>query len=69
MHPHNAYITLTYNDDHLPANGSLQPRDLQLFWKRLRKARTPGIRYYACGEYGDQTARPHYHAIIFGKVS
>lgn len=46
---------------------SLQPSDLQLFWKRLRK-RFPddNIRYYACGEYGDTTKRPHYHAIIFG---
>jgi len=41
--------------------------DLQLFFKRLRKA-LPGVdvRYYACGEYGGGIgARPHYHAIIF----
>lgn len=26
----------------------------------------PLLRYYACGEYGDHTLRPHYHAVIFG---
>lgn len=33
--------------------------------KRLRKECGRGIKYYACGEYGGQTHRPHYHAIIF----
>ena len=23
------------------------------------------IKYYACGEYGEKTKRPHYHALIF----
>lgn len=46
---------------------SLSKRDLTLFWKRLRKEfKIDKIRYYACGEYGDQTKRPHYHCIIFG---
>lgn len=49
---------------------SLQKRDLQLFFKRLRKKyekskNKPIIRYYACGEYGGNTNRPHYHAIVF----
>lgn len=61
----NAFVTLTYSDEHLPENGSLQLRDLQLFWKRIRKAGHT-IRYFACGEYGDQTHRPHYHAVVFG---
>lgn len=52
-------------------HATLVKRDLQLFLKRLRKAydeRYPGkkIRYYACGEYGSNTFRPHYHIIIFG---
>ena len=68
-----AFVTLTYDDDHLPSmvdedTGELVPvvskRDLQLFFKRLRK-RVPGIRYFFCSEYGPTTGRPHYHGIIF----
>lgn len=67
MHEDNSFITLTYDDAHLPGDGSLRKRDFQLFMKRLRK-RFPGrfFRYYHCGEYGDKLARPHYHACIFG---
>lgn len=68
-----AFVTLTYDDDHLPTmvdedTGELVPvvskRDLQLFFKRLRK-RVPGIRYFFCTEYGPTTNRPHAHGIIF----
>ena len=61
------FTTLTYSDDNLPENGSLVKRDLQLFFKRLRKALPPSqkIRYFACGEYGDTYFRPHYHTILF----
>lgn len=49
---------------------SLSKRDMQLFIKRLRRYLErndkPPIRYFICGEYGGQTLRPHYHAIIFG---
>lgn len=71
-----AFITLTYDDEHLPPNFSLLPCDLTLFWKKLRKRVSP-IRYYACGEYGSKElkynsggsknhGRPHYHAIVYG---
>lgn len=67
FHTDACFVTLTYNDDNLPANGSLVKRDFQLFIKRLRKAAYPvKLRYYACGEYGTKSQRPHYHAIIFG---
>lgn len=66
QHEHNAFITLTYDDAHLPELGSLQPADLQKFWKRLRKTGAR-IRYFACGEYGSKQNRPHYHAAIFGE--
>lgn len=58
------FITLTYDDEHLPKNLSVSKRDLQLFIKRLRK-RNPAIRYFAVGEYGSERGRPHYHAVIF----
>ena len=59
------FVTLTYNDDH--NDDSLHKRDLQLFIKRLRKSLGDRrIRYFACGEYGEQTERPHYHMILFG---
>lgn len=63
----NVFVTLTYDDEHLPASGSLIKRDFQLFMKRVRR-RFSGlsIRYFHCGEYGDVSNRPHYHAIIFG---
>lgn len=64
LYPENCFITLTYSPENLPANGSLQPRDFQLFFKRLRKLYGAKIRFYMCGEYGDQTSRPHYHACI-----
>ena len=66
------FVTLTYDNEHLPPFGSLVLADLQKFYKRLRKeatkvyGRSYKIRHYSCGEYGDNFGRPHYHAIIFG---
>ena len=60
------FITLTYDDKHLPKNGSLCKSDLQLFWKRLRKNSGAKIKYYGAGEYGPKNYRPHYHAIVIG---
>jgi len=71
-HKDSSFITLTYADEHLPIRGSdlrgiLVKSDLQKFWKRLRKHyKGREIKYYACGEYGDKTSRPHYHSILFG---
>lgn len=68
-HKENAFVTLTYDDDHLPAGNSLNPRELQNFIKRLRKTTANRIRYYAIGEYGDTTGRPHYHLALFNYKS
>ncbi|WNK14581.1 MAG: replication initiator protein [Microvirus sp.] len=65
MHERNCVLTLTYNKENLPSSGSLVKRDLQLFMKRLRKEFGNGIRFYACGEYGEDNKRPHYHCILF----
>lgn len=67
MHENNCFITLTYDDDHLPVNGSLNKKHYQDFMKRLRKyLGDQKVRYFHCGEYGEKYLRPHYHAIIFG---
>jgi len=65
MHAASAFLTMTYSPANLPAGGTLVKRDLQLFMKRLRKKRPTGLRFYACGEYGETTARPHYHVLLF----
>lgn len=65
MHNENCFITLTYDDEHLPEDESLCLRHFQLFMKRFRK-RYGKIRFFHCGEYGETTLRPHYHACIFG---
>lgn len=64
-HPATSFVTLTYDDEHLPATGSLEPRDLVLWLKRLRQLQGP-FRFVGIGEYGSRFKRPHYHAIIFG---
>ena len=66
-----SFLTLTYDENHLPQNNSLSVEDTQLFFKKLRKwsdcERRSPIRYFVCGEYGEHTARPHYHVILFGE--
>lgn len=67
MHEDNCFVTLTYSDEFLPSDGSLVYRDFQLFMKRLRKRlRGAKVRFFMCGEYGEQLSRPHYHACLFG---
>lgn len=66
-HAENCFITLTYDNEHLPENGLLCRRDIQLFLKSLRKAVSPKkIRVFYSGEYGSQRGRPHFHLIVFG---
>lgn len=79
-HDSSYFVTLTYDDDHIPIvesldestgeyfiHTSLCKRDIQLFIKRLRRAfPADHIRYYIAGEYGETTDRAHYHAIIYG---
>jgi len=63
----NHFLNFTYDPETLPENGDLSPRDITLFWKRIRKHFSGHkIRYVAAGEYGEKTSRPHYHAIAFG---
>lgn len=62
-----SFITLTYDDDHLPKDLQIHRKELQDFFKRFRYSLDgKRIKYFACGEYGGVSGRPHYHAIIFG---
>lgn len=66
-HLKTCFLTLTYNDDNLEYLNNvatINKATLQKFIKRLRK--NIKFRYYAVGEYGSNTMRPHYHLIIFG---
>lgn len=65
-HEDTSFLTLTYSDDYLPIGGSLRKKDLQNFYKRLRRNISPKIKHYSVGEYGDESGRPHYHCLIFG---
>lgn len=69
LYEHKYFITLTYNNDHLPGNGTLVKKHLQDYIKRLRFSLTNKIRYYAVGEYGDKSNRPHYHMVVFSSDS
>lgn len=63
-----SFLTMTYEDELLPLTRDRRPqlskRHMQLFNKRVRKL-SPKLRYYAVGEYGTETDRPHYHSIMF----
>lgn len=74
LYERNCFITLTYNDQNLPSDRGLHYGDFQKFMKRLRfsfKGHRPfadgtrPIRFYMCGEYGENFGRPHFHACIF----
>jgi len=66
LHDQNSFITLTYENEHLPPSGSVDVKEWQNFAKKLRKLVGP-FRFLHVGEYGEENQRPHYHALIFGK--
>jgi hypothetical protein len=67
LHEENSFVTLTYRPEEVPEDHSIHKEEVQKFIKRLRKELgEQKIRYFACGEYGEQRNRPHYHLIIFG---
>nr|WAE43453.1 MAG: replication initiator protein [Microviridae sp.] len=65
LHVNNCFITLTYNNEHLNKNQSLNKIDFVNFMKRLRKQYGKDIRFFHCGEYGELFSRPHHHACLF----
>lgn len=76
-----SFVTLTYDDEHLPVSPvgkigpiqypwpTLQKKEFQKFIKRVRRDlenENRKIKYFASGEYGENTERPHYHCLFFG---
>lgn len=64
------FVTLTYNNDHLPSDLCVNKEDFQKFWDRFRKNFPPrSFKYFCVSEYGleQEGHRPHYHFILFVK--
>lgn len=65
LYDHNVFITLTFREPRFSLDylGDFQP-----FMKKLRERLRPWfpkIRFYMCGEYGEENSRAHYHALLF----
>ncbi len=77
LHEHCQFATLTYSDKNLPHDGGLDREAMPEFMRRLRERLRPygsrrgkllqTVRYFGCGEYGENfSRRPHYHILLFG---
>ena len=67
LHEQNSFVTLTFNDENLPKDGSVRPSHISDFMRKLRKKIQPRkVRFYGCGEYGSRLGRCHYHILLFG---
>lgn len=64
-HADNSFVTLTYDDDHVPYGGTLHYPHVQKFLRAVRRSGRP-FRFYVVGEYGPLFGRPHYHLCMFG---
>lgn len=67
LHSESCFLTLTYNNEHLPEGNTLVLSDHQKFMKRFRKRFGKRVRFFMCGEYGAREKRPHYHYLIFNR--
>jgi hypothetical protein len=70
FYPETSFVTLTYEDSHLPIEDGvevLSRKDYERFIRQFKRSPWgPRLRYYGVAEYGDESARPHYHFILFG---
>lgn len=65
-HAEKCVVTLTYSEAFGPLSNSLRPRQVQRWLKRLRERAQQQLRFFLCGEYGDENGRPHYHLVLYG---
>lgn len=67
------FITLTYNDEFLPKNYQLVKDHLKKFIKDVKNyfyhRYNCSPRYFAVGEYGGKSGRPHYHLILWADLT
>lgn len=78
QHKESAFVTLTYEDPDLPLIyhpehdiwiPTLVKSHVQKWIRSVRQKATHlgrTLRYFAAGEYGSESGRPHYHLILFG---
>lgn len=62
------FLTLTYDEEHLPEGQNVCKADVESFISDLRKICGPGLRYFIGSEYGESPTsdhRPHYHGLFF----
>lgn len=70
--PFSSFITLTYDDAHMPWCRLACKRHVQKFLKRLRHVSRDydipfsPFKYFIASEYGAKHSRPHFHGLIFG---
>lgn len=63
--PWNWFVTITYDNKHLPPFDYDYKRELSLYVKRVRNKFGKGVRFFASFELGAKTLRPHFHVIFF----
>lgn len=75
MHEDSIFLTLTYDEEHLPGPKLHYP-DFQNFMKSLLELRRRNVTdaevrkalsipFIVTGEYGEKNKRPHWHALLF----
>lgn len=65
--PFRYFVTLTYDDEHLPKDGLCNKEELKKFLNNLNTSFGLEMRYFATSDYGSINNRAHYHCIILSK--
>lgn len=62
-----SFLTLTFNDEHLPESPEAARREINLFQKRFRKHYGAGHRFFGAMELGERNKRIHAHLLVYGE--